>query len=365
MRIYKKESVLEASRNRIAWLFDEFPNVVVSVSGGKDSTVVLELVLEEARRRDRLPLKVLWLDQEAEYQATVDTVREIMYREEVEPYWIQVPMRMFNATSFDHHWLHAWDPEAKEDWVHPQDPIAITGKDYGTDRFGKMFKAIAAKEWPDEKTVMIAGVRCEESPSRAMGLTSKVTYKHATWGKVIDLERQHFTMYPIYDWSYTDVWKAIHEHGWKYNPIYDYQYRWGYSLSKMRVSALCHETSLHHLEAMQEVEPVAYDRLVRRLPGIHSTSRAGEDFYIGTELPFMFESWEEYRDYLLENLTDEEYRPKIKRWIDYMDRQYPESDPVQRCRTQINCILTNDHEGVKAQNWRAAQYMRRSKNRSR
>ena len=72
MKIYLKDTVLEAARNRAARLFDEFDNLYVAFSGGKDSTVTLNLALEEAERRGRLPLPVIFIDQEAEWQATID-----------------------------------------------------------------------------------------------------------------------------------------------------------------------------------------------------------------------------------------------------------------------------------------------------
>lgn len=69
MKVYKKQSVYDAALDRIRYLFDEFPNVIVGFSGGKDSTVVLELALIVAREKNRLPLDVLFIDQEAEWQA--------------------------------------------------------------------------------------------------------------------------------------------------------------------------------------------------------------------------------------------------------------------------------------------------------
>jgi len=46
MKIFLKENVMEAARRRISWLFDEFDDICVSISGGKDSTVVYNLCLE-------------------------------------------------------------------------------------------------------------------------------------------------------------------------------------------------------------------------------------------------------------------------------------------------------------------------------
>ena len=44
-------NVLEAARQRIAWTFDTFEKISVSFSAGKDSTVMLHLVMDEAISR--------------------------------------------------------------------------------------------------------------------------------------------------------------------------------------------------------------------------------------------------------------------------------------------------------------------------
>ena len=87
MKIYLRDNVYEAALKRIERIFDEFPNVIVSISGGKDSTAVMEMTLEVARARNRLPLKVMFIDQEAEWRYTVDYMRYIKSRPELELYW--------------------------------------------------------------------------------------------------------------------------------------------------------------------------------------------------------------------------------------------------------------------------------------
>lgn len=126
MKIYGKDNVYDAALKRMNWLFDEFPNVIVGVSGGKDSTIVYQLALQVARERGRLPLKCLFIDQEAEWQATIDTMRLIMQNPEVEPLWYQMPIRLFNATSTTDHWLMCWDKAEEHRWMRPQEPNAIT-----------------------------------------------------------------------------------------------------------------------------------------------------------------------------------------------------------------------------------------------
>lgn len=89
--IYKETNVFDEALNRIRMLYDYHDDVIVSMSGGKDSTVLFRLALMVAKERNRLPLKILWLDQEAEWQATVDYMDSIMRLPEVKPYWFQIP----------------------------------------------------------------------------------------------------------------------------------------------------------------------------------------------------------------------------------------------------------------------------------
>lgn len=59
--------VLTAARQRIAYVFDHFDRICVSFSGGKDSTVMLHLVAQEAARR-QARFGVMFIDWEAQYR---------------------------------------------------------------------------------------------------------------------------------------------------------------------------------------------------------------------------------------------------------------------------------------------------------
>lgn len=353
MKIYSKQNVFDAALDRIRWLFDEFPNVIVGVSGGKDSTVVFNLALQVAREKDRLPLKVMFVDQEAEWQATIDQIELIMTHPDVEPMWFQIPIRLFNATSTHEHWLYTWDPKEEHRWMRPQVEYSYKENKYGTDRFAKMFEAIIAKEFPDTKTCYIAGVRTEESPARFVALTQDVTYKGRTWGKLLNKKKEHFTFYPIYDWSYSDVWKAIHDNNWPYNAIYDAQYNYGMAVNQMRVSNVHHETAVHSLFYMQEVEGDTYTKLTQRIEGIDMAGKLGKDEFFVKTLPFMFKDWQEYRDHLLEKLiTDPDWTKRFRTAFDRQEELYGDTDLANTMyRIQINSILTNDWEGIKLANW--------------
>lgn len=357
MKIYLSEDVLTAARKRIAWLFDEFPQVVVCFSGGKDSCVVLNLTLEEAERRGRLPVPVMWIDQEAEWQATVDYVQTVMEDPRVQPLWFQMPMRLFNATSAEEPWLGCWNPEDEARWMRQKWPQAVTENPTDTDRFAELFPALIRHYYPNTPVATIGGVRAEESPARAMGVTMQATYKWATWGTISDRKRGHYNFYPIYDWGYRDVWKAIHSSGWTYCDIYNKMYQYGYHVQDMRVSNLHHETATKHLRFLQEIEPATWNRLVYRLRGINTVKHLQQVALEPVKtLPPMFATWAEYRDHLLKYLiTDDDKREGFARKFAKLDVKYARMrSQERRHKAEIGSILANDFEFTKLGNWEAS-----------
>jgi predicted phosphoadenosine phosphosulfate sulfurtransferase len=288
------------------------------------------------------------------FRSVIDYIRDVMADPRINPQWLQIPIKLFNATSATDPWLMCWEPG--KEWMRAQEPGSIKENIFGTDRFGEMFNALPRTYHPNAPAVRLAGVRCSESPGRMKGLTSFATYKDATWGRAIDKKRGHYAMYPLYDWSDSDVWKAIHAHGWAYCPIYDAMFQYGVPLRAMRVSNLHHETAISVLYYVQEIERETWNKLTRRLAGINSAGHLKGDMFSPKELPWMFRDWVEYRDFLLEKLIpDEAQKANFRKMFASADGRY-EGEKVLASlhRLQVGMILVNDWEGIKMQSFAAA-----------
>lgn len=349
MKIYGKLNVLDAAMERIRFLFDEFEEVAVGYSGGKDSTVTLRLALEVAKEKNRLPLKVVFIDQEAEWNETIAHMRRVMADPGVESMWYQMPLKILNATSADQNWLQCWEDGG--DWIREKEPGSIRENSYGTDRFAELFTAIAKKDFAGKKFCYLAGVRCEESPGRFVGLTQGKTYKWITYGK--KLADDKYTFYPLYDWSYTDIWKAIFDNKWEYNKVYDLMHRYGVKTKDMRVSNVHHETAVKSLFYLQELDPELYNKVTERIQGIDMAGKLNKEDYFVSELPYMFKDWYEYRDFLQEKLvTDKKFLAILDSCKAKWDETFAK-DPANREKSAkiiIQSILANDLEGTKLHN---------------
>ena len=173
------KNVLEAARERVAYVFDSFPKVYVSFSGGKDSTCMLHLVMHEAIRRKR-KVGILFIDLEGQYKLTIDHISECckLYAAHIELFWICLPLHLRNAVSqFEPHWI-CWDKDRKNDWIRPLPEPAISDENF----FPFFHKGMEFEEFVplfgkwyggDSLTACFVGIRTAESLSRFCAITMR------------------------------------------------------------------------------------------------------------------------------------------------------------------------------------------------
>lgn len=275
------KSVLTAAKERIAYTFDHFEKIMISFSGGKDSSVMFHLVMEEAILRGRR-VGVMMIDMEAQYQHTTEHAERMFeqYRDHIDLHWICLPIKLRNAVSnYQPSWT-PWCPEAEELWVRPMPKhwgvknIDNHPYDFWVRRLEFEEFIVMFADWyaAGEPLATFVGIRCDESLNRfrTIAMADKVMHGGKRWTThVID---QVFNVYPIYDWKTKDLWVYYNMTGKDSNGIYDLMHRAGVPLSKQRLCQPYGDDQRQGLWLYHLLEPQTWFRVVARVNGANSGS---------------------------------------------------------------------------------------------
>lgn len=344
------KNVLEAARERIRFVFDNFENIHISISGGKDSTVLSHLALVEAQKRGRR-VGIFFLDEEVVYQATVDQVTYIieeMMPGHTVPLWLQLEFNLTNATSLTETQFIPWEAGKSKIWLRPKKSYAIKfppwdrSKEFVADKnkgFG-FYDVFVNFERCYTNTAFLVGLRGTESPNRWRTVSKNPAHIGGERVYWTTTKGQNFSMYPLYDWNFHDVWRYIWDHGLRYHRIYDYMFKKGYNIQEIRISSLIHEKSFKSLVDLPEFEPDTYNRLLKRAKGIALAQETGKKakLFRARKLPKNYSSWRQYRDFLLATHPDPKGRDILaRRFARHLDNEYV-------ARQQVRQLVLNDYE---------------------
>ena len=257
------------ARRRIKNIFSNGLPVSLSVSGGKDSICLNDLVFKMAASGeiDKSLLSVDFVDEEAIFPC-VEKIVLNMRRQ-----WQSIGVRFnwwciecrhfncFNALANDESFI-CWDRFKRDVWVREMPKFAITSHAQfrpRADTYQTFMDRINTGK------MCLIGVRVAESIQRMENVakTKEVTGK----------------AYPIYDWKDSDVWKYIAENALDFPVAYEHIYRTGGGLGKMRISQFFSIDTAGSLVKMCEFYPDLFNRICAREPNAYMAM-----LYFDTEL---------------------------------------------------------------------------------
>jgi predicted phosphoadenosine phosphosulfate sulfurtransferase len=341
-KIYLEKNVYHASVERIQYTFDNFEKIYLSFSGGKDSTVMLHLVMEEAIKR-KVKIGLLIVDLEGQYKLTIEHVTKCveMYKENLDVYWVCLPIHLRNAVSVFMPFWKCWDKEVEKDWIREVPKLGITDENYFPFfRNGMEFEEFVPEfgEWYSQgkNCACLVGIRADESLNRFRTIASKnkVVFNGKQWTtKVTD---NVFNVYPIYDWKTEDVWVYHGKNkGKRHNELYDLMQKSGLSINLQRICQPYGDDQRRGLYLFHLIEPETWAKVVARVEGANSGALYVQDTGningYGRITKPMHHTWKSFSELILNTLpevTAEHYKNKIYTFIKWWEeRGYYEGLP--------------------------------------
>lgn len=284
MPIRKKQSVSEdvftLAVDRVRHIFDLFDHVAVSFSGGKDSTVVLNVALQVARERNRLPLRVFHFDEEAIPIEVEEYVQRLSQTQEIAVEHYCIPLDCRNACDPEEpHW-YCWELAKKDLWCRPMPAEAITQIAGYDNNVPRSIPEIAALLFPPElgRCCMLLGIRADESITRYRAVAQRtddnyiVQHAGGFAGTSVLKYKHLFKAYPIYDWNIDDVWTAPALFQWDYCKYYDLLEMTKISRSKQRLAPPFGEEPFQRLGDFAKTNPELWTKMVNRVSGANTAA---------------------------------------------------------------------------------------------
>lgn len=209
--------------------------ISVSFSGGKDSTVLLDLC-----RRCQRECRAVFFDSGIELESTMTIVEALGVE-------IETPeLSMLEMCRRGGYWGR-----------EPDDP----------DRPGYDFKTVLISEpsgrWMARSgcSVIAMGLRAEESGGRAK--------RAATFGPLAFVRSLgHHVLCPLQDWEVSDIWAYIASNGLRYNAAYDRMAEAGIPRREQRIGTLLGGSAdtRGRFVALKRAEPEMFNRLAAEFP---------------------------------------------------------------------------------------------------
>lgn len=334
-RKFLEKNVYEMFLERLDFIFKEFDNIYVSFSGGKDSGLLLNMVLDfQKKNYPEKRIGVFHQDFEAQYTVTTEFIEKTFERikDDVEPYWVCLPMATRTALSSYEMFWYPWDDKKKASWVRPMpkhnyvinlknNPMTTYTYKMHQEDLAKQFGRWYKKSHDNKKTVCLLGMRADESIQRYSGfINKKYGYNDLCW--ISKQFKDVWAASPLYDWTNNDIWHAHAVFNYEYNKLYDLYYMAGLRPDQMRVASPFNDYAKDSLHLYRVIDPEIWKKLVARVRGVNFGSIYGKTKAMGyrnLKLP-EGHTWESFTQFLLSTLPARlrnNYIKKFKTSIDF------------------------------------------------
>lgn len=313
-----KKNVYELAMSRIETVFKEFDNIYISFSGGKDSSVLLNLCIQYIRQNNlKIKIGIYHMDYEVQYNETLRFIDHVFQTNPdiIEVYRICVPFKVSTCTSMYQTFWRPWDEECKEFWVREIPPGSYTKEHFpffDEEMWDYEFQMLFAQWYHQlkkaKRTCCLVGIRTQESYHRWKAIHGNrrcYMYRNLQWTR--ELVDNIFNAYVIYDWLTTDIWTANGRFGWSYNHLYDLYYQAGVSLDKQRIASPFISAAQDSLSLYRAIDPDMWGKMICRVNGVNFTAFYGNTSAVArykATLP-RGHTWESYMHFLLSTLPEE------------------------------------------------------------
>ena len=277
---YLDKNVLDAALERLEIIFQNFDNIYFSVSGGKDSSVMVQLANIVAKKMNK-KFDVLLIDLEAQYRHTIDHIEELKQLSQIRDFYhIALPIALRNAVSvLQPKWI-CWEEESKSLWVRdmPEDSINIQNCPFPWFKKGEEFEEFIIQfanwyiqKYGGKKVACGIGIRTDESLNRFRTIAlqeKKITFDGYNWTTKIKMGERHieaYNFYPIYDWTAEDIWGAVSKLDLKFNYIYELMYKNGVSIYEQRLCQPYGDDQRNGLDQFKALEYDTWSKVINRV----------------------------------------------------------------------------------------------------
>lgn len=366
---YVDKDVYTLALERVRHAYELFDTIVVSFSGGKDSTAALNVTLEVARELGKTPVKAIFWDEECIPYETENYVRRVYNDPDVDLKWMCIPQKTRNGCSQREPYMYLWDPEVKDKWARPMPLEAISNwpvthlthkhlllsvyppKEYGN--VGLImgiraaesitrYRAATAKETENYivkygvtlRTCIKCGGKLPKEDAIIYSKSDKGTCKFVHPGKCYAAlhDENVWKVYPVYDWSNEDVWTAPDIFGWDYNRAYDVMEMAGLSKNQQRCSPAFGHEALQKLYIYKTCFPRIWEKMQYRVKGARTALRySTTSLYSYGQTPDKPDNftWPEFLKYYLDKLPPKLKKETAKRIQSEIKMHYRKtSDPI-------------------------------------